>query len=118
MRRFHPSPANLAKRHVFVCLLLTLSFLFNPYLFAIGSDGGLNVRHHASYRATVGSSELEKFSPLAGQDSQVFVAYFFMPVVSSFADTTSRSLFSYDPELLPESRLLWANSWFRPPPAR
>lgn len=117
MRGLLPLPESTAQRHGWVCLLLALSFLFNPYLMAQGSGGGLNVRHPASHRATVGSSELEKFPPLAGQDSHVFVAHFFANLLSFLPNTASRSSLPLGMELLPPQQFLCVSLWFRPPPA-
>jgi hypothetical protein len=117
MRRLRPSPASFTPRSVFVCLLLTLSFLFNPYLTALGSGGGLNVRHPASHRATVGYSELEKFSPLASQDSLDFVPHFFADALSLLPARTSFFFLPAGREHLPGRGLFRANLWFRPPPA-
>jgi len=50
-----------------VCFCLVLFLLYNPYLAAPSSADGLNVRHPASNRATVGSSELQHFATVAGQ---------------------------------------------------
>jgi hypothetical protein len=117
MRRLRPSLQNSAPLYIFVCLLLALSFLFNPYLFAGGSEGGLNVRHHASYRATVGSSELEKCSPPVSQDSREFVAHFVVSFLSVLPDAPLRSHLLSSLEFPLGRELFCANLWFRPPPA-
>jgi hypothetical protein len=117
MRRLRPSLQNSAPLYIFVCVLLALSFLFNPYLFAPGSEGGLHVRHHASYRATVGSSELEKCSPPVGQDSREFVAHFVVGILSVLPDAPSHSPLFSRPELPLGRELFCSNLWFRPPPA-
>jgi hypothetical protein len=104
-------------RRGLVCLLLTLSFLFNPYLTALGSGVGMNLRHPASHRATVGSSELEKFSPQAGQDSFEFAAHFFTDVLSILPNKTSFFFLPVGREHLPRLEFFCANLWFRPPPA-
>jgi len=62
----------VSNRYAWVCLLLVLLLLYNPFLMAPGSDGGLNVRHPASNRATVGSSELQHFTSAARQDFSGF----------------------------------------------
>jgi hypothetical protein len=106
-----------AKRHAWVCLLLALLFLFNPYLSVPGSAGGLNVKHPASHRATVGSSELEKFSSPSDPHTHLFVAVFFAKVISSLSSNDSQSFFPQDSELVPSHQFLCGSLWFRPPPA-
>jgi hypothetical protein len=51
-----------------VCLLLALLCLYNPYLRATNGSAGFGFCHAASYRATVGASELEQFSPTNSRD--------------------------------------------------
>src|SRR5262252_2412063 len=50
-------------RRSWLCLLLAISFLFNPFLAASTSTFGTIVNHLPSFRATVASSELLKFTP-------------------------------------------------------
>src|SRR5260370_17479350 len=50
-----------AKRHAWVCLLLPILLLCNPFLATPESFGILAVHHRPSYRATVASAELLKF---------------------------------------------------------
>jgi hypothetical protein len=115
MSRLRPSLQSSAQLYIFVCLLLTLSFLFNPYLFAAGSEGGLNVRHHASYRATVAFSELEKYSPQVSQDSHEFVAHLFTSIFSLVPDTALH-FFLRGLDLPLGRKFICANLRFRPPP--
>jgi hypothetical protein len=100
------------------CLILVFSFLFNPYAMARITSGSLDVAHPASHRATVGSSELEKYSPLDRQDGH-WVA------VVGLAQSTSFSQIALPffpvppgPELLAAHPLFCASLWFRPPPAQ
>ena len=51
-----------------VCLLLAVLSLYNPYLAATSGSAGFGFCHAASYRATVGASELEHFSPTNNRD--------------------------------------------------
>jgi hypothetical protein len=111
-------PKSGAKRHAWVCLLLALLFLYNPYLSAHCSGDGLSVQHPASHRATVGSSELEKYSPLGSQDTHLFVAFFFAKVISFLPSDDSQSLLPQGSELLSSQQFLCASLRFRPPPAR
>jgi hypothetical protein len=110
-------PESGAKRHAWVCLLLALLFLYNPYLSAPASAGGLKVQHQASHRATVGSSELEKYSSPSSSDAHLFVAVFFEKVISLLPSNNSRSSLHQSSELPPSQQFLSESLWFRPPPA-
>jgi hypothetical protein len=57
------SPLSRIQCCVWLCLLLAISFLFNPFLGATSSSFGTTVSHMPSFRATVASSELLKFTP-------------------------------------------------------
>jgi hypothetical protein len=48
---------------ILTCVLLAGLFLYNPFLAASRASNSLTVCHPASYRATVGCSELEQFTP-------------------------------------------------------
>jgi hypothetical protein len=48
-----------------VCLLLTGLLLYNPFLSLVHSSTGLSVHRLAQFRATVGSAELQHFSPVS-----------------------------------------------------
>lgn len=117
MSRLCESLESCAQRYGGICLLLAFSFLFNPYLIAPGSQGGVNVRHPASHRATVGASELEKFSPLAGQESHVFVDMSVAQVVAVLPFATTQTFLLQAPELPPAQQVFCASLWVRPPPA-
>jgi hypothetical protein len=110
-------PKSGAKRHAWVCLLLALLFLYNPYLSAPASAGGLKVQHPVSHRATVGSSELEKYSSPSSPDAHLFVAVFFAKVVSFPPSGNFYSSLPQSSELLPSQHFLCSSLWFRPPPA-
>jgi len=47
----------------FVCLLVAITFLYNPLLATASPMGRQSVSHLPSFRATVASSELLKFTP-------------------------------------------------------
>jgi hypothetical protein len=110
-------PKSGAKRDAWVCLLLALLFLYNPYLNAPASAGGLKVQHPVSHRATVGSSELEKYSSPSSPDAHLFVAVLFAKVISFLPSSNSRASLPQSSELLPSHQFLCASLWFRPPPA-
>jgi hypothetical protein len=111
-------PSSGAKRHAWVCLLLAVLFLYNPYLSAPASTGGSKVQHPASYRATVGSSELEKYSSPRAPDAHLFVAVFFAKVIDLLPSNHSRFALHQSSDLRPSQQFLCASLWFRPPPAR
>jgi hypothetical protein len=45
-----------------LCLLLAVLFLYNPFLTILGTSEAVHVGHPLSYRATVASSELQRFT--------------------------------------------------------
>jgi hypothetical protein len=107
-----------ARNHAWVCLLLSVLFLYNPFLAMQGSSGALSVGHRPSYRATVASSELLKFEKtesretMAIADVNLFQAFILLqPQLQSSArhDNTE--------DLHPADHFLSGNLWFRPPPA-
>jgi hypothetical protein len=99
------------------CLALAIFLLCNPFLVLLRAPGDTSVRHPVSHRATIGSSELQHFSPVSGQEAP--------DTSTAQADTErlpvrSEQLVrptSNDQELLtiaaPEFS---ASLWFRPPP--
>jgi hypothetical protein len=97
-------------------LLLGFLFLYNPYLSAPGSPGGLNVEHPASHRATVGSSELERYSPTGKESFHEFVAFFFANFFLFRSHPASPSFPLQRSESPIPQRILCASLWFRPPP--
>jgi hypothetical protein len=103
---------------VFVCVALAILFLYNPYLtLASSSSGQLNVQHSLSYRATVGSSELQHFSPPDARKT------FAVPiaVATTWLESSINFLVGQAAEVSPHHlcayQLVCADLWFRPPPA-
>ena len=105
------------KRCHWVCLLLALSFLYNPYVAAASSGGGLNVRHSVSNRATVGASELQQLAPMDSRHTHLFVDVFVVAVLGVLLQLKSHALVPVLGESLPSQRPFSSNLWFRPPPA-
>jgi len=102
---------------VLVCLLVVLSFLYNPYITAQVLAGALNLRHPFSHRATVGSSELERYSTA---DSQAPINTLDCPIAEDAIHLTDFAVsFSslYHRELHHVTFRLQGSLWFRPPPA-
>lgn len=113
-------PESGVKRRLtaFVCVALAILFLYNPYpTLTSYSSGQLNVQHSLSYRATVGSSELQHFSP---PDARKIFA-----VPMALATTWLESPINFivgqaaevSPHYLCAYQLVCADLWFRPPPA-
>jgi len=96
--------------------LLAFLLLYNPYVIAQGSGNGLTVEPPVSHRATVGSSELERYSSLGSQDTHVFVYLFFARPFSILLNLTSQSFLPQGSERLPMRQVFCASLWFRPPP--
>jgi hypothetical protein len=51
----------LVRKRAWVCLLLAITFVYNPFLISSITSGSLSLRHPPSYRATVASPELLRF---------------------------------------------------------
>jgi hypothetical protein len=104
------------RRRVFVCLLLGLLFLFNPFLLTPQSACGLSLLHPPSYRATVASAELLKFKNPDNPDASISVdceeieGFLLAHPQTSAPQVGAEEFFSPGP-------LLSGNVWFRPPPA-
>ena len=104
-------------RRGWLCLLLVVTFLFNPFLAASTSAFGTIVNHLPSFRATVASSELLKFTPQqkieqATSFESELPSWFGLPPVTLdglalFIETRVPSVARYAAS---------GNIWFRPPP--
>ena len=110
-QRRRPLPTGQA----WVCLLLTVLLLYNPFVMAPSSGLGLNVRHSASHRATVGASELQQFraserlAPAFRTEALVDEILFVKPVaLERFVAPAVEVLTAQD--------ALRTRLWFRPPP--
>ena len=105
------------RRHRWVCLILALLLLYNPFSATLHTGSGLEVCHPASHRATVGSSELQQFTGASRQELLGFAVLapaeipFLLPALSELSFLfVSRG--SHPPQ-----QLFSASLWFRPPPA-
>jgi hypothetical protein len=103
---------------VVVCVALAILFLYNPYATLASSPSGqLNVQHSLSYRATVGSSELQHFSPpdarkIFALPMAVAATWLASPINflgGQAAEVSTQHLCAF--------QLVCADLWFRPPPA-
>jgi hypothetical protein len=105
------------RHRIWLCLVLTGLFLYNPFLAGADSFGGLNLCHLPSNRATIGSSELQQFRLTDIRDA------FPIPVaasIESFACLLDPSVVDSEglaEDILPAQHFLCASLWFRPPPA-
>ena len=105
---------------ILTCVLLAGLFLYNPFLAASRATDSLSVCHPASHRATVGSSELERFT----QANDAALA--FLPnladvqeLIPRFAvmHSTQRQ-YAEQKEVVATPQTGFSSSlWFRPPPA-
>lgn len=111
LRESHVNPS------AFVCLLLVLSFLYNPFLVTQASGGGLSVRHPASYRATIAASELEQYASQGGLDTHWVAVPSFIEALAMFPDAHLYASMTIAQERLTPLPLFCQGLWFRPPPA-
>jgi hypothetical protein len=100
-----------------VCLCLALFLIYNPYMSAPGSTNGLNVRHPASNRATVGASELQHFSPADGKDKLSTPAIASAEPFLAFPELSSQAFELFPQVVSPAQQFFGSSLWFRPPPA-
>lgn len=113
----HGDPQAATKNHAWMCLVLPLLLLCNPFL-ASESSGALSLRHPPSYRGTVASSELQKFK---SQESREAIAIAESDLLAGFAlllpqlQPSAKSGDTEAPRFA--DRFLSGNLWFRPPPA-
>lgn len=111
----------MAKRHSWLCLLLPLFFLHNPFLAAPNSSDKLSLQHPPSYRATIASAELLKFKNPEGLESialesiTVLDRFFSGAILAELRTEFARN--GDNEALLPHEQVLSSSLWFRPPPA-
>ncbi len=103
--------------HVWVCFCLALFLLYNPYMAAPSSANGLNVRHPASNRATVGASELQHFSPAGGRDNFSMDVTSAVELLASLPEVSSHAFKLFPQVVSPQQQFFGSSLWFRPPPA-
>ena len=103
---------------VCISVLLIALVLYNPFPALNGCSGHLSYEKPARYRATVGSGELQHFSPVSNPHGQADL--------EADVDVNETDPAGFIPEyqtgrdqgelLLPEQALL-TGVWFRPPPS-
>jgi len=106
-----------SRGRVVLCLLIAITFLYNPFLGAASGLSGRTVSHLPSFRATVASLELLKFAPeekqetAAAQECDVQAPIVLVPVRPETTFPVSRAS-EYRPlQFVPKGNL-----FFRPPP--
>jgi len=105
---------------ILTCVLLAGLFLYNPFLAASSATDSLSVCHPASHRATVGSSELERFTQ-ANDTALAFLPNLadVQELIPRFAvmHSTERQ-YAEQKEVVATPQTGFSSSlWFRPPPA-
>jgi hypothetical protein len=105
---------------ILTCVLLAGLFLYNPFLAASRASDCLLVCHPASHRATVGSSELERFTQpnntaLANlpnlEDLQELIPRF------AVMHSTQQQYAEQEAVVATPQTGFSSSLWFRPPPA-
>jgi hypothetical protein len=113
-----PEPrVRLTRLHVGVCLLLAGLLLYNPFLSLMHSSTGLSVHPLARNRATVGSAELQPFSPVS---RDVAADVLLVERTGEIMGTSGGPEFQLARDLT-RDRIITpdhsSNLWFRPPPS-
>lgn len=102
---------------VCICVLLIGLVVYNPFVAVSGSSCNLSYEKLARNRATIGSSELQQFSPVLNPtvqpdlDVEVEGAELAARAQESRPGIVQREVTFLQPEL-------FANLWFRPPPTQ
>ncbi len=119
MKRLLPTGKTLSQRplRAFLCLLLAVTFLYNPFFVAVPSQVFPSVSHLPSYRANVASSELLKFK----SNVEIVVEFVVEQGIAAVVLPASvpAGTGSYEQptdERVKHQVLSIANIWFRPPP--
>jgi hypothetical protein len=101
---------------VCLCVLLITLVVYNPYAALNGSSDRLSYDKLASNRASIGSSELQHFSPVPAPDSHIELDVDLRsaePVRCLQESQPSRDQL----DVIPAEPELLAGVWFRPPPS-
>lgn len=110
-------PETVTKKHAWMCLLLPLLLLCNPFLAMSGSSGALSLCHPPSFRAGVASSELLKFKNPESHEGITIAELAFWEGYTPLKPTLQLCEGYGDTETpLLSVRFLSGNLWFRPPP--
>jgi len=102
---------------VCICLLLIGLVVYNPFVPLRGSSGNLSYERLARNRATIGSSELQQYSPAPTPTVQTDIAVEVEEAEPATVVQESRPGM-VQPEVAPLQPELCASLWFRPPPTQ
>jgi hypothetical protein len=113
-------PISVPLWQILTCVLLAGLFLYNPFLAASRASNNLTVCHPASHRATVGCSELERFTPpndtAAAFLPKITDTQELLPRLAAPNSTQRQSLELEEIVATPQTGFS-SSLWFRPPPA-
>lgn len=101
-----------------VCPVLAILLIYNPFFAAPRSGHSLDLCHPVSHRATVGASELQHFSPTDGWGSLPAMDTTDREVALPLPALSDHFFFVFPPRLLHRQQLFGPGLWFRPPPVR
>ena len=109
-------PTSRSVWQVCLCALLIGLVLYNPFLLLTNQSDGLAYHSLARHRATVGSSEMQHFSPVQSESEQpeVIVEKAVIEVVAAKNEYPWPNV---EEEILLRQPEFVANLWFRPPPS-
>ena len=102
---------------VCLCLLLIGFVLYNPFSALIAHSDGLSYQALARHRATIGSSEMQHFSPIQGESAQL-EATVQRICVELVVERNEQPFPTFQVESLPQRPELTTSVLFRPPPTR
>ena len=116
-RKAHDTRVRVPRLRATFCLLLTGLLLYNPFVSLVHSPAGLSVHLLARNRATVGSVELQHFSPVERELAADFLPADFP---GDFTIDSGGQDFQLAADLTRERGTcpdFSSNLWFRPPPS-
>jgi hypothetical protein len=99
-----------------ICLLVVGLVLYNPFVALSGSSGCLSYERLACNRATVGSAELQDFSPAPNPNFQPPDVDAGVPQIEPAVILQVQEPAVDQEEMIPAEPELLAGVWFRPPP--
>lgn len=104
-------------RYRWICILLALFLLYNPFFGMPHSGSSLEVCHPASHRATVGASEMQHFTPTDGWGCFLTADVAQTEISAALPiPVAETSPVSFLVVRLPQ-QFFGPGLWFRPPPA-
>lgn len=106
------------RRYNWVCLILATLLLYNPFFTTPRFGHNLDLCHPVSHRASVGSSELQHFSPTDGWGTLPAMDATEPGVALPLPDLSAHFFLVSPPTLHPPQQFFGPGLWFRPPPVR